>query len=739
MFALQNASFISHRDYLVGNNPQTIAKADLNGDGITDLVLPNFDANVARVSILFGKRDGSFQPPFFVNTSGVAAFQAAIADFNGDGHLDMAVTTLQGVAVILGDGHGGFGQPKLLPVGFFLQGIVAADFDGDHKLDLAVTDNDTNQILILHGSGDGTFALTAALPVGMSPSQIVAADFDHDGQIDLAVTDSGVSDGQNHGPNGNTVAILMGRGNSKFQPARFIPVAKGPLGIALGDVNNDGEQDLIVANSRKDEVTVLLGHGDGSFTTPKVFTVTRNGRSPREGYIPAGIALDDFDGDGNLDVAVENIGTSTVAILSGDGKGNFSKPLNLPVGRAETMGMGIATGDFNHDGKVDVISANSGADSLSVLLGKGNGRFIEERDFPTGERPDQMVLADFNNDGLPDVATVNVGNNFTGHTISVLFGKKGGGFQPQKVTTVKDIVSGMTSADLNGDGKTDLVVLNSAVNKVSILLGRGDGTFDSPLQFSVGSTPDSVTVGDFNGDGKPDIAVSNFHGPISILLGDGKGRFRKGNDVSIPDALFLDQIAAVDFNHDGKVDLAIITERKSDGNQLLKILLGKGDGTFQRDTDVTEAFFIFCFAVGDFNGDGIPDLAAEEGGEIEMLLGDGHGRFTSAGKFVEGEGPSFSVVLAMAVGDFNGDGFLDLAAPDAFSDNLMIFLGKGDGTLTQVPAFFGAEGGVNALVVADFTGDHRPDIALASTDTQNLKGQVELLVNNTPAKRSTNP
>src|SRR5690242_890289 len=110
LFALQNPSFISHRDYLVGNNPQTIAKADLNGDGITDLVLPNFDANFARVSILFGKRDGSFQPPFFVNTGGVAAFQAAIADFNGDGHLDLAVTTLQGLSVVLGDGHGGFGQ-----------------------------------------------------------------------------------------------------------------------------------------------------------------------------------------------------------------------------------------------------------------------------------------------------------------------------------------------------------------------------------------------------------------------------------------------------------------------------------------------------------------------------------------------------------------------------------------------------------------------------------------------------
>src|SRR5262249_23257048 len=157
-------------------------------------------------------------------------------------------------------------------------------------------------------------------------------------------------------------------------------------------------------------------------------------------------------------------------------------------------------------------------------------------------------------------------------------------------------------------------------------------TFDSPMQFAVGNAPGSAAIGDFNGDGKPDIAVSNFHGPISILLGDGKGRFRKGQDVSIPDAFDLDQVAAGGFNHDGKLGLAIITERNSDGTQLLKVLPGKGDGTFQHDMDVTSAFFIFCFTVGDFNGDGIPDLAAEEAGFIEVLLGDGHGRFNSAGK-----------------------------------------------------------------------------------------------------------
>jgi len=341
-----------------------------------------------------------------------------------------------------------------------------------------------------------------------------------------------------------------------------------------------------------------------------------------------------------------------------------------------------------------------------------------------------MVLADFNNDGVPDIATADSGIG-TGRTVSVLLGKKGGGFQVPRATTLSDNAFRLASADFNHDGKTDLVVVQGSLNQVSILLGRGDGTFGPPRSFAVGNLPNSVAVGDFNGDGNPDIAVSNFHGPISILLGDGDGRFHKGEDISIQDTFDYDQIEAVDFNRDGKLDLAIATERQSDGTNLLKVLLGNGDGTFQRDMDVTSAFFIFCFATGDFNGDGIPDLAAEEGGEIETLLGDGHGRFTSAGKVLEGEGPSFSVVLALAVGDFNGDGFLDLAAPDAFSDNVMIFLGRGDGTLRLAPKLFGAGEGPGSVVVADFNGDHRADIALADTDAQTNKCQIVLLTNNT--------
>lgn len=739
LFGSSPASFLSHRDYPAAVGPQTITKADLNGDGLVDLIIPNNDINFTQVSILFGNRDGSFQPPKFVNTGGRDSYQAVVGDFNGDGKADLAVTTIDGLSVLLGDGHGNFGAPRLFSFGstaFFLQGIVAADFNGDGKLDLAVTDNDSNKVLILLGAGDGTFQLASTVRVGMSPGGIAVGDFNHDGHVDLAVADSGISDGQNQGPHANTVAILLGLGNGRFLTPAYIPVAAGPIGIAVGDFDTDGEQDIVVTNSGTDQVSLLLGNGKGTFANPKTFSVSSNGKSPVEGYIPTGIAVDDFNGDGHEDLAIHNIGTSTVAVLFGDGKGNFGKPLNLPAGRveggrADPVGIGIATGDFNHDGKIDLIATNYLANTISVILGQGNGTFVEEPRFPVGPNPFQLVVADFNNDGIPDVATVNLGYNFKGDTISVLLGVKGGGFQPQKVTSVAQNMAALAAADFNGDGKTDLVVVSAVLNEVFILLGKGDGTFEPPMPISVGSEPGFVAVGDFNGDGDMDIAVSNFHGPITLLLGNGDGTFRRGTDVTFrfgsPE---LFNIATADLNRDGKIDLVVLTRVGIDF--VVKTLLGNGDGTFQTDHDVTSAPLIFSFAIGDLNNDGIPDLAVEEDSLfIETLLGDGHGNFASAGKFNDDEVSSFSNVQTIALADFNGDGFLDVVAADGFSDNVTILMGNGDGTLTALPYFFGAEEGATWIGVGDFHGGPDPDIAVATTNSQTLSGQVVLLINST--------
>jgi hypothetical protein len=166
--------FVAHRDYLAADGPQNIAMGDLNGDGIADLIVN--DGNTSNISLLLGNRNGTFQPLRLIDAGGANPFDAVIADFNGDGKNDVAVTTDSGVFILLGDGNGNLGAPRFFPAGTNPGHIVLADFNGDHKLDLAVTNIGSNDVSILLGKGDGTFAEAVSVPVGMGPLGISVGD-----------------------------------------------------------------------------------------------------------------------------------------------------------------------------------------------------------------------------------------------------------------------------------------------------------------------------------------------------------------------------------------------------------------------------------------------------------------------------------------------------------------------------------------------------------------------------------
>lgn len=659
-----------------------------------------------------------------------------LADFNGDGKKDAAVTTFSGVSVLLGDGKGSLGAPAKFAAGSNALELVAADFNGDRKPDLAVTNSGSNNVSILLGDGHGSFTAGTTVAVGRAPVGIAAGDFNHDGHQDLAVADSGLTLSGTHP---NTVAILLGTGTGSFQAATFISVAAGPLGVAVSDLNHDSKLDVVVTNSSTDQVSVLLGNGNDAFQPPAVFTVTPGSQpEPGTGFGPSQVSIDDFNGDGKKDLVVANALTSTAAVLLGDGTGKFGRALNLQVGKTP---FGVIVGDYNRDGKRDFITSNADADTVSVVLGNGNGTF---RDVPTAVRtnagPSQVVAADFNNDGILDVATSNAGNSQDGSTVSVLLGQPGGGFGSQKVATVGADPLGLAAGDFNSDGRADLVVANFGVvpsdhGGFSLLLGNGDGTFQPAVNFTAGDFPDSVAVADFNGDGNPDVVVGNFGTSagtpsVSISLGDGKGGFGKAVIItSLGEFNGVLQATAGDFNGDGKADVAYFSESKG-----VLLQLGNGNGIFQPAKTIVNPFSVFAYAVGDFNRDGFPDFAVEEGGVIQMLLADGHGNFTSAGSFSDGEPSGFSFVPSLVLGDFNGDGLLDVAAPDGFSNNVSILLGNGDGTLGASTLFAG--GATHSAVAGDFNGDGLPDIALAApapTASPTSPGEVILLVNNSPS------
>jgi tetratricopeptide (TPR) repeat protein len=267
------------------------------------------------------------------------------------------------------------------------------------------------------------------------------------------------------------------------------------------------------------------------------------------GAAPVRVATADFNGDARLDLAVVNKGANTVSILLGNGDGTFGAKTDFPAG---TSPVAIATGDFNGDGKLDLAVVNQNGNTTSILLGKGDGTFSAKTDFATGIKPSAITTGDFNGDTRPDLAVANQGGN----TVSILLGNGDGTFSPKIDFAVGTSPVAVATGDFNADAKTDLAVANQGSNTVSILLGKGDGTFNLRNDFATGSSPAAIITGDFNVDGNFDVAVANqASNTISILLGNGTGGFNFRLDLVAGTGPV--GMAKGDFNADGRLDLAL--------------------------------------------------------------------------------------------------------------------------------------------------------------------------------------
>jgi hypothetical protein len=344
------------------------------------------------------------------------------------------------------------------------------------------------------------FTTAVNYAVGNSPISLAVGDFNGDGAPDLAVAD--LTSGK--------VSILLGKGNGTFQTAVKYSAGSRPISVAVGDFNGDGFLDLAVVNNLSSGmVSILLGKGDGTFTAEAAYAAGTSSRS---------VAVGEFNGDGDLDLAVANQGSDNVSILLGNGNGSFQAPVNYNAG---TQPVFVTASDLGNNGVVDlaVADASSGAGStISVLLGNGNGTFQTAVAYDTGSRPESIAVADFNGDGLPDMAAA----DFNAAEVSVLLGSGNGVFGKAVNYAVGSGPVSIATADFNGDGKADLVTTNFNVKSVSVLIGNGNGTFKTAVNYGTGSYPRAVTAVDLNGDNAPDIEVANDIGDdVSILLNTG--------------------------------------------------------------------------------------------------------------------------------------------------------------------------------------------------------------------------
>lgn len=319
---------------------------------------------------------------------------------------------------------------------------------------------------------------------------------------------------------------------------------QSPNSITVADFNGDGNMDLAVPNFSSNTVSVLMGSGDGTFRARTDFAT---------GVAPSSVAVGDFNEDGKLDMAVANA-TNTLSVLLGNGDGTFQSHVDYPAGSGP---ISVAAADFNRDGKLDLAVANDLGNTVSIFFGNGDGTFQPGVEYASGTAPGSVVVADLNRDGTPDLVVTNYRDN----TVSVLLGDRDGTFQPHMDYTTGFSPLSVAVGDLNGDDKLDLAVANQGSSTVSVLLGKGDGTFQSHVDYASGvgiSITSSVVIGDFNGDGKPDLATGNIgndtgNASVSVLLGNGSGIFPL--PVNYHAGSYPFSVAAADFNHDGAVDL----------------------------------------------------------------------------------------------------------------------------------------------------------------------------------------
>jgi hypothetical protein len=350
----------------------------------------------------------------------------AVADLTGNGISDLVVPSQHGnvgtVDILLGNGDGTFQPPVSYPAGASAFSAAVGDFDGDGTPDLAVSDPASNTVNILLGNGGGSFQAPVSYPTGSDPLTVLAADLTGNGILDLAVANE----------SSNTVSSLLGNGDGSFQPAQSYSAGTQLLnGMALGDFNGDGSPDLVCADYHSPVVTVLLGNGDGSFQAPVSYPAGPSG-------LAYSVTVGDFDGDGILDLAVANprgFSEGMVSILRGNSDGSFQAPVSYPTGNQNPVSVAVA--DFNGDGIADLAVVNSNGEfnsNVGVLLGNGDGSFQAATTYSVGDAPSGVAVGDFNGDGFPDLAVADTnGGNFPG-SVSVLINAAdwGGGPAPAR-------------------------------------------------------------------------------------------------------------------------------------------------------------------------------------------------------------------------------------------------------------------------------------------------------------------
>ncbi len=551
-----------------------VALADVNGDDLLDIVTLNIiDGNI---SLFAGTGLREFAGATLVTTlSGAAAM--AVADVNDDGVPDLSVSsnTDRTVTTFAGDGTGGFSLLATATTATTPGAIAAAPIDADGDVDLVVVSSDSDKLLLVPGTGLATFM---AVPSVVGGEDIAAAMVSDGDRADVIVASFGLNAVALHGNEGGTLAApgLVYAGNT-------------PSSIAVADIDSDGAVDMLVTNYAEGEVSLLRGRDLRTQVTPEQVSAAD---------VVAALTVADIDDDGRGEMIAAYPLSDQIGVLSSDGTEVLASVGSLP--------QAVASGDINGDSLADVIVANSGDDTVSILLAPD----MTETTLAVGMQPEQVFGTDVDGDGDLDVVALNVLSG----DVTVLAGSGAGSFDGGLTSALGGSYLDAGLLDVDGDGDLDLVLGDVGTNEIVLSLSGGDGAYGAATSIASLVSPMHIETGDLDGDGQFEILVASPGGMVTVLQGQDSSF---DVEVAFTTGIEIADMLVTDINADGNDDLVVSSSERGD------VLLFVSDGTLDLDeVPVRRAMTSAAstsVAVGDIDGDGALDITSGAMSTVELI------------------------------------------------------------------------------------------------------------------------
>ena len=790
-----------------GAGPLNVAAVDINGNGFPGVVSANFGFRFgggpgtgggtgSTLSVYTNDGAGNLSLGQTLNV-GLEPCNIAVADFNNGGALDLVCANVgsNSLTVLTNNLQGGFAVDRSYIVGSAPVFVAAADVNGDGFVDLICANYGSATLSVLTNTGHGTFKLSATINVGLNPSCLVAADINGDGNVDLVCLNSGASP--------PTMQTFTNNGHGVFTSTTTFNVPSGSGYVVGADVDGNGSVDIITANSTT-SVNVYTNDGRANFnlkSSPVTF--------PDCGTLAAA----DMNGDGKIDLVCVINGNGiqgSAEVLTNDGTGNFSDDTDVAVGYSYQLDgpnypNGVAVADFNGDGNPDfavacyrtaitealqidvtpkpIVTITSPANdavisstaSFPINVTATSASNIEAVIYFIGNQVGTNIFASTNapfsvtipaerlapgtyslqaeavdsaghvgwSPGVQITITGNSTNHGSGTPLTFIKASFGVGSGPVYILPV----------DLNGNGHLDLVTANFGFtyqyidcvgsygtgSNLTFCLNNGHGAFSSNYSASVGfngdgytSEPACVAAADFNNNGKLELVATSYDiNQLIFLTNNSQGIFSEANVIGSPARQPI-YITNADFNGDGFQDL--VTANNFDTN--ITVLTNTGFGSFSNSARLPVMDKPVWVAVADVNGDGLLDLISANygscgiGNTLSVYTNAGSGNFALDATLTVGYGP-----VCVVAADVNGDGFADLISANQDENSLSILINDGHGNFTlqsTIPVY-----NPSALVAADLNADGSIDLAVASTPT-NYLGLVTIFLNDGEGNFSSN-